>query len=152
MFKMEELTLPEDPLYSEEERTAPENAFGPYFDGQRERYADPIRVKRVLNALLGGDTQKAVERTCHEVPQVAIEAMDRLVEAACLALELVPFDSATGQGMNEISVIETYNAYIAFVKKKSVIGQGTQTWPTATESPPSDSLANSPTECGSASN
>lgn len=96
--------------------------FGPFFNGEKEVFADPLRVYRRLQVQLDGDANKYLEQSRSEDFSLAFHAKERIIPAALFALELVPFDPKTGKGTLEEDCIRVLNAYLEFmdeVKKNS---------------------------------
>ena len=93
-------------IYSEKDR----QVFGPYFDGQQSRYGDPLAINRRLTAALGGD-QSAIAKY-HADPQ----AQEAVLRAARIALELVPFDPATGSGALDIDAETALRSFLEFLE------------------------------------
>ncbi len=115
-------------MFTEQER----QIFGPYDRGDgQEVFADPLRIRRRLRDLLDGDVAKAVARTKGEIPALRLEAMDRLLAAAVLALDLVPFNLATGQGAKEDLIVCNLNAFLDWEEVQKKTDEGTPGWPGA---------------------
>lgn len=63
-------------------------------------YGDPIAIRWKLAKLLGGSPEKALRLTKSKDVVVALEAMDKLRSATCIAFGLGdPFDLTTGNGV-----------------------------------------------------
>ena len=121
--------------------------FGPYLRGDgTEVMADPLRVRRKLKALLDGDPKKAVEQARDPtIPVLADKAMDRVLAAAVEALDLVAFDPATGEGLDEGQVIAVLNEYIAWEEATALFFGQTPTTQPFTESASSNGETPGPT-------
>lgn len=109
--------------------------YGPYFDGQSERYADPLAVLRRLRSLLGGDPGPALSRF-HEDP----EAEETVLAAARDALGMAGFDPRTGSGATDADVESVLRDFLDYVEKNA---EGAGSFPTSSlptpASPPSSS-------------
>lgn len=132
------------PLYTPEERCI----FGPYDKGDGTLvYADPMRVRRRLKAMLDGNPEKVLaQATQTDVPQFASEATDRVLAAAVYALDLVPFDATTGAGATEDMVVGVLNSFLAFEAEKKTTEPSCPTWPPPTESEPWPGEGDPPSE------
>ncbi len=122
-------------MYTESER----QIYGPYFSGVTAVYADPIRVRRLLTDLLDGNPGKALAALAGPIPELRIEATERVLRAVVVAFGLVAFDPTTGQGLREDEVkgrLDDFLAWWAEVKKKPA---------TSPTSPPSSGSGNAPT-------
>lgn len=111
-------------LYNEAER----QVFGPYFNGEKLAYADPIRVHRHLNALLDGEVNKYLERSRSEDLAERFNAEERLLPAVVKALNMVPFDPDTGTGALEQDVRAALRAYLEFMDGKKGMGPTSPTY------------------------
>jgi hypothetical protein len=102
-------------MYSESERAV----FGPYFNGERLVYADPLAVYRALTHELDGEPNKHLENLKAAEEPVQFAAKERVLVAARKALGMVPFDDATGKGSLEQDVMAALTAYTEWMEKKS---------------------------------
>jgi len=119
--------------------------FGPYDRGDGVgTYADPIRVHRRLKAMLDGDPARVIAQSRAEVAVVAMEAKDRVLAAAVRALDLLPFDPATGQGATEDQVVEALNAYLKWEEETRDFFASSPTPAPSSAAPPSPSGASPP--------
>lgn len=117
-------------MFSDEEKAI----FG-YHDGQRERYADPLVLRRTLIRACDGDLdglwRAAAEPETREgaTPDPGAElarqdAQERFNQAVRKAFELLPFDPATGQGCTEAMVLAVWEKWAGFLRGE---GAGTAT-------------------------
>jgi hypothetical protein len=83
----------------------------------KEAAADPMRIRRSLSRLLGGQTAK-VAADFNGPDHVAAEmAYEKLRTAVCAAFNLgQPFDEATGQGITESAWLKIYNDFMGFME------------------------------------
>ncbi len=73
-----------------------------YFDGTRERYGDALRIQRNLYIAL--DKYGGPDAILEAVGKGDLEALEKLLLAARLALEMPPVDPETGRGADEEDV------------------------------------------------
>lgn len=97
--------------------------FGPYWDGAAGVYADPYRVHRRLVAALDGRPNEYLKNY-----RTDPEAKDRVLEAARVALDMVPFDKTTGRGATEADTEAALLAYLSFFASR---GRRAATSPTS---------------------
>jgi hypothetical protein len=100
-------------MFTEQQR----RIFGPYHDGEKEVYADPLKVYRRLHYQLEGVPNKTIKDTRSEDLHVRTEARDKLVAAAVYAFDLVPFDAATGKGVLTEDVEKVLADYLEWLEK-----------------------------------
>lgn len=93
--------------------------FGPYLDGEKMRYGDPLAISRRLNQAAGGDVNRVIEDDRSEDPAVSGPAREKLLAAARFALEMVPFDILTGRGAQEGDIMAALRLFLEWVQKKS---------------------------------
>ncbi len=130
-------------MYTDQERAV----YGPFFSGAGAVYGDPIRIRRLLTDLLDGDPKKALEGVSGPIPELRIEATERVLRAVVVAFGLVPFDPATGQGLREDEVkgrLDDFLDWWSELKKKR------ETLPTSVPSTAPASSAGVPTTSPSA--
>lgn len=114
-----------------------------YQSGAETLYADPLAVSRKILLLTGGDPNRLVEQATAADPATAgpealfaaSSAADRLLAAVREAFDLPPFDRTTGQGATEGHVLGVWQAFCAFLQKKSPPPASAPTSPVPTESP-----------------
>jgi hypothetical protein len=86
--------------------------FGPFDRGDgKATYADPMRAYRRLCAALDGEPNKWIAKF-NEKDHAGIE---KVLDAAGWALEMIPFDKETGQGATEGLVESTLRAFLGYV-------------------------------------
>ncbi len=93
------------------------------------RYADPFAVERVLTAFTGGDPEAAATALASEVPEIAHQATERVKAASAAAFNLPLFDTATGQGTDEETLLRLFNEFGAWRQKKNLTPGNSPTWP-----------------------
>jgi hypothetical protein len=89
--------------------------FGPYHNGSRLVYGDPLKIHRRLTVALKGDPNKVISDSKDPNYQVAAVATEKLARAATEAFDLLPLDPQTGQGATEdeaLSVLATFNEWL----------------------------------------
>ncbi len=75
-----------------------------FHDGERLRYVDPHRVRRLLHANLGGSLEEVIKTANSKAdipPQAWSHAWEQLTLAVIAAFGLSPLDPATGKGATE---------------------------------------------------
>lgn len=95
----------------------------PYHDGVQERFGDPLRIDRLLNTYLGGDRKGAMQRINSPAPEIAVPAMEKLLNAISQAFGIPRFDDKTGEGVGTEDVLRgTLNKFLDWmiVKKKNI--------------------------------
>lgn len=128
------------------------NVFS-YHDGQRQRYADPLRVRRLLQKETGGElwhvwslaneVQKALGRMARaerspaeagataELPEgpsaEMFAAEEALLDAARVAFDLPPFDPDTGEGATEEVCRRCLSSWLDWLSKKNEPDDGSPT-------------------------
>lgn len=75
---------------------------GPYFDGEKLRWADALAAWRTLERALGSPEQ-VLFALDHDAPDAALQAEAALIAAARQAFGLRPFDGATGMGVSDLA-------------------------------------------------
>ncbi len=112
--------------------------FGPYATGKKNPdgtweyvFADPFRVRRLLDSLLPGDEANRI------VGQWPNGDCERLVATVRQVFGLLPFDPATGTGATEEAVIEIWDAWQGWCQKKNPTPG---TMPTSTTVSPAPTL------------
>jgi hypothetical protein len=115
-------------MYTEQERLI----FGPYCNGIREVYADPLRVFRRLHQMLEGEPNKFILQANSGDAVGRLRAKERLADATVYALELTPFDPETGKGVLLEQVEALLRDYLEFMEKKGLRGSNSLTSPTPT--------------------
>ncbi len=124
-------------------------AFGPYFAGPGPgRYADPFRVRRKLNQLLGGPSGAAqvVKLWESPLPEEALPAAELLLGAIREAFDLPAFDPATGQGVGEEDLVALWAAWNEWCRdqKKTAATSPTGSTPSPGPDPPPASAPREP--------
>lgn len=121
--------------------------FGPYCNGEKQVFADPIRVYRRLHHALDGDPNRYLREQKCEDRDTAFKAKERLIAAAVYAFEMQPFDACTGQGVLEEDVLPTLKAYLEYMKAKKEKGPTLPTFspPTPASTPQSQAVSPSTT-------
>jgi hypothetical protein len=90
-----------------------------YHNGREWVYGDPLRVWRRLTNALDGQPNEALRAARSDIPAVREEAHEKVLAAAAYALEMAPFDPATGEGALEAQLTAALSAFLAdLVKKK----------------------------------
>lgn len=110
-------------MFNEAER----RIFGPYFNGVGLVFADPLRVHRLLHHCLDGEVNKQLALARSENEAERFQAWEKLIPATVYALDLKPFDPATGQGSLEQDVKAALRAYLEFMDEKKDQGLTSQT-------------------------
>lgn len=75
--------------------------IGPYFDGRAVRFADALVAYRILESKLGSPDQ-TLNVIDSAPPEEALKAEADLIAATREALGLLPFNPATGGGVNNL--------------------------------------------------
>ena len=115
--------------------------FGPYYDGAKDHvYADPLRVRRILTLRLDGKANEWIARTASPDQTEKSEAVGKVVAATIEAFSLVPFDPRTGQGADELTALETLDAFIKWQASKKSQPRSCPTSPVPTASGKSPTL------------
>lgn len=125
-----------------------EGVFGPFFVGNAARYADPFRVRRRLNAMLGGQSgaDRVVKAWSSPEPRAALEAGELLMSAVREAFDLPAFDPKTGQGAGEEVLLQLWNEWQKWCgqKKTTAATSPTGTPPSPANVPPQASSPREP--------
>jgi hypothetical protein len=102
-----------------------------YHDGERDVFADPLRVRRLFAHALDGEPNRYLERIQENAAAepVAFEAMERVLAATCQAFGLTPFDPATGAGCTEEKILGVLCAFQAWEDQKKTTSATTPVWP-----------------------
>jgi hypothetical protein len=115
--------------------------FGPYWNGEKEVYADPIRVYRVLSSRLDGDINEALKRYLADPAN-----NDRVLAAASEALAMAPFDPVSGLGATVDDIERALFEFTEYVRKNGLRGEKRPTcWQHTQDSPPSSPPTHSST-------
>ncbi len=118
-------------MFSADER----KIFGPYYDGAKDHvYADPLRVRRLLTLRLEGKPNEWIARTASPDPKEKSDAVGKVVAATVEAFSLVPFDPKTGKGADELTCLETLDAFIKWQESKKSRPRSCPTSPVPTAS------------------
>lgn len=97
---------------------AEKEIFGPYFDGEKERWADPLRVRRTLDMALAGRVNDYLARMVADNPVEKGEAINAVIQAAAHAFGLKLFDPETGEGVLDSSVLNLMESYTDWENEK----------------------------------
>jgi hypothetical protein len=89
-----------------------------YFDGERERFGDPLRIRRRFYNKLDGNPKAVIEQTKSPVTEDRDEAHEKLNEALVYAFDLQPFDPATGEGVLEEDLRRLFKEFFDFLDAK----------------------------------
>lgn len=95
----------------------------PYNDGKKDRFGDPSKIDRVLEAYANNNLRGLLEQTGSPNPELSMPAWEGLHAGIRAAFELDAFDVATGTGATEdfcFSLLESFQEWKA--KKKASIG------------------------------
>ena len=124
--------------------------FGPYWDGRAAVFADPFRARRRLAQALQGEPQVWVDRYNDPADPQHHEAVDFVLKAARWALDMAPFDPATGAGATEDHVEAVLRQFLEYQSEgKTRAACSPTSWqPTA---PQSSEVARFPTPRSSSS-
>jgi len=103
-----------------EERNIFEHVFGPFFGGEGRPvlYADPAAVNRKLRAMMGGDPNGLLEMYKSPSAEIALPAAERYFDAIATAFGVPRFNQETGSGLVEDELINLWNAFQDWLKKK----------------------------------
>lgn len=128
--------------------------FGPYWNGEREVYGDPLEINMALVGHARGQLARLIEASKSKGPDdaetdteeerankevlrdranaVAFPALYKMREVARLAFDLVPFDRATGNGATAKDCDRVLTDFFAFLseQKKSTAASPTAAPPT----------------------
>ena len=129
--------------------------FGPYWNGEREVYGDPLEINMALVGHARGQLARLIEASKTKGPDgaegdseeerankevlrdranaVAFPALYKMREVARLAFDLAPFDKTTGSGATARDcdrVLTEFFAFLADVKKNIA--------PSLTAAPPTE--------------
>lgn len=115
-------------MFSDQDR----KIFGPIFNGREVVHIDPTRVKRKMSALCPGNLfnehllrwknpQQEVD------PQLSLESSEIVLDCIIKAFDLIPFDPLSGNGLSDDDVIDVWNSYSEWVKKKLTSTENSQT-------------------------
>ena len=96
---------------------------------ETRRFADPMRVLRLLSLHLDGEPDEVVKQSRSDNPQVAFPAMETLLNAISKAFDLPRFDPATGHGNPEELLLDTYEDFLLWITKKKVTPRSQPTSP-----------------------
>jgi hypothetical protein len=101
-------------MYTEQER----RIFA-YHNGRQQVHGDPLRIERVLTAILDGNVNRALQQARDAGdPKRTFEAMDRLLGAVRNAFDLHRLDPATGQGATETDCCRILSEFVEWMEKK----------------------------------
>ena len=121
------------------------NEICKYHDGEKERFGDPWRIERLLDAHAGGDFDALIDQTKSPNTDISCPAFDQLYTAIRVAFDLKPFDATTGQGATEEFCHDLYKKFRDWQDKKKA---NTETPPTTQQpmvgTPPSPPAASPP--------
>lgn len=101
------------------------------------RYADGVRVLRVLHAQCGGDANEVIALARSENPEQASRFLDHLVAAIRKAFDLRDIDFETGEGYSEDEVLTVFEQYQDWLEKKNRMPASSPTSPAPTVPPSS---------------
>jgi hypothetical protein len=96
--------------------------YGPYSDGRREVWADPVAVHRRLSSALDGEPS-----TYLGAFHVNEEARGKVLAAAVTAIQLHAFDPATGAGLREDEVELELRRFLEWSEKNGSRGSSSRT-------------------------
>lgn len=112
--------------------TAEERAIYVYHDGERERRADPLAIRRAILRAAGGDIEGLVEAALTEDQSPITEGMapgergrrllrqaeaqERLAEVVRVAFGLKAFDPETGGGCTEEMVWRVWDHFHEYME------------------------------------
>lgn len=126
----------------------------PYFDGQRQRFADPFAVDSTLAVFLDGNPGAYKEKSVSPIAEEAVPARNRIKQAVCAAFDIKGFDSNTGDGATEDIVLGIFKEFLLWRQKKNASAASSPILPasSASEMPPPpggwNSIMNSLMDCG----
>ncbi len=103
--------------------------FGPYCDGRRMIYGDPVLIHRRLYAKLLGRPNDffAKVRDFEKDPLGSQQAAETVEMAARFAFDLIPFDNETGEGATQELAFKVLNQYLEYQDSKKVNTSGDPT-------------------------
>ncbi len=119
----------------------PSCVFGPYDTGAGYAYADPFRVQRLIDQMLGGPkyVQDLIARGKSPDPSISRPASEEFFLGVIAALDIVPFNKQTGQGANEQTIVAVWNGWNEWCRQKKTTGGGSPITSNPTTSGPSPS-------------
>ena len=100
------------------------NIFGPYDNGESMSFGDPYAIWRSLNFHTGGELIRIVEQHRATDGQGNLDlvnsydATNKLITACVHAFHLKTVDHTTGKGIDEKRILELFDAFIEWLKKK----------------------------------
>lgn len=116
--------------------------FGPYNDGAKDVYADPLRVHRLLVNELKGQHREVLAASRSQSNEIAFPAIERLIAAVRVAFDMTPWDVATGTGATEDDCFNVLDQFLEWQDKKK---ESAETSPTSRPSSDGDSSATATT-------
>lgn len=118
-------------MFTEQER----RVYGPYMDGSGGAavWGDPLKISRLLTQALSGNPNEVIKEMKSEDSVISFAAMSRVVPAAVLAFELVPFDKKTGKGMLDDEVMKVFEGFCQWMSKKKGKEEPTPTGSSASD-------------------
>ena len=92
----------------------------PYYDGERNRWADPFAVDRILSSYLDGDPTGYREKSLSPIAEISNPAVERMKQAICAAFKLPPFNETDGTGTREDALWEVFDNFVTWRQKKKL--------------------------------
>ena len=95
------------------------NIYGPYNNGKKEVYGDPLKIYRILLKELDGDPNRYYENTLSPDPIIYSTAIEKISLAVQKAFDVLPFSEENPKGLTEeesLALVNNFNDW--FNKKK----------------------------------
>lgn len=94
----------------------------PYNDGSKDRFGDPSKIDRILEAYANNNLRGLLEQTASPNPELSLPAWESLYAAIRAAFELSPYDPATGLGSTEDFCFSLLESFLDWKDKKKANG------------------------------
>jgi hypothetical protein len=98
--------------------TDTERAIFQYFNGVKNVFGDPLKIRRRLYNLLGGDPNEVLNQANNGVPEVKDKATEKLMAAVIYAFDMVPFDKESGKGALEYDCRAALDSFVKWIEEK----------------------------------
>src|SRR5574341_2178294 len=103
-------------MFAERER----DIFGPYWDGVKNVFGDPMAIYRKFRHELGEEPNKVFADAHSDIEQIRFEARNKVVQAVMTAFNMVPFNSDDGTGAKERDCNRVLADFIDWIEKKNL--------------------------------